>query len=501
MNKYIIIFLLFNSLFSQIIENEFLNRIRYDLTSRQESISQTNNQRDEEELLQFIETIMQTHLIPGLSISIVKGEHIVWEKYFGYANIDENIFVDENTMFILSSISKTITATALMHLFEQDIFMLDDDINDYLSFEVNHPDYENIPITFRMLLSHTSGIKDNWSVMPYYEGDSELELRYYLEEYLTLGGEFYGSNSSFTNSMPGTNYSYSNIGAALIGLLVEEISSQSFNEYCKENIFEPLEMNNSFWFLSEIDNLEQVALPYKLTGGSGNTCFDIGCGVYDESNPCFCDPACVSYNDCCTDYDEICGEDGTGGNQENLTEYMNYGYSDYPSGQLRTTSNSLAKFMSVYINNGIYNGVRILDPETIELIKTIQYPNIDSEQGLIWYYKNTNGRTLFGHNGGDIGSLTEMFISFSNDLGVALLTNTSNYNALIQIENAVFDFAEETDFIAIGDINEDSLIDILDIILIVNIIFINEYNFLADINSDSIINILDIIAIVNIILT
>jgi CubicO group peptidase (beta-lactamase class C family) len=181
MNKYIIIILLFNSLSSQIIENEFLNRIRHDFTSRQESVAQTNNYRDEEELLQFIESTMQTHLIPGLSISIVKDEHIVWEKYFGHANIDEDIFVDESTMFILSSISKTITVTALMQLFEDDLFMLDDDIDDYLPFDVNHPDYQSTPITFKMLLSHTSGIKDNWNVMPYYDGDSELELGYYLE--------------------------------------------------------------------------------------------------------------------------------------------------------------------------------------------------------------------------------------------------------------------------------------------------------------------------------
>ena len=102
---------------------------------------------------------------------------------------------------------------------------------------------------------------------------------------------------------------------------------------------------------SEIENLDQVALPYQLTGGSGDSCFEIGCGVYDESNPCFCDSECVYYNDCCSDYDEVCGEDGTGSNQGNLTEYMNFGYSDYPSGQLRTTSNNLAKFMSAYINN------------------------------------------------------------------------------------------------------------------------------------------------------
>ena len=501
MNKFIITILLFNSLSSQIIENDFLNRTKYDLKTRQQSIIQSNNYRDEEELLQFIESTMQTHLIPGLSISIVKDQYIVWEKYFGYANIDEDIFVDENTMFILSSISKTITATALMQLFEDDLFMLDDDIDEYLPFDVNHPDFQMTPITFKMLLSHTSGIKDNWNVMPYYDGDSELELGYYLEEYLSEGGEYYDSSSNFTNLMPGTNYRYSNIGAALIGLLVEEISNQSFSGYCNENIFEPLQMDNAFWFLSEVENLDQVALPYQLIGGSGSICFEIGCGVYNEDNPCFCDFECVYYNDCCADYEEVCGEDGTGSDSGNIVEHMNYGYSDYPSGQLRTTSNNLAKFMSIYINSGIYNGVRILDSETIDLIKTIHYPYVATDQGLIWYYKNANGRTLFGHNGGDIGSSTELFISFSDNIGVVLLSNSSNYNALIQIENAVFDFAEDTNFATIGDINLDNVINILDIIQIINIILgSEEFNNLADLNQDGLINILDILELINIIL-
>jgi len=500
MYKYVVIISLVNSLFSQNINDELLNRDKYNFTSRQESISESNNYRDEEELLQFIESIVQTHLIPGLSISIVKEGSVVWEKYFGYANIDENIFVDENTMFILSSISKTITATALMHLFEQNLFMLDDDIDDYLPFNVNHPIYPFVPITFKMLLSHTSGIKDNWSVMPYYDGDSPLELNYYLNEYFTPGGEFYNSNSNFTNSTPGANYNYSNIGAALIGLLVEEISSQPFNEYCNENIFEPLGMDNAFWFLSEIENLDQVALPYQLTGGSGNTCFEIGCGVYDASNPCFCDFACIDYGDCCPDYEEICGEDGIGSSPGNLTAHENYGYSDYPSGQLRTTSNNLAKFMSIYLNDGIYNGVRILNSETIELIKNTHYPTVNSQQGLIWYYKNANGRTLFGHNGGDVGSLTEMFISFSDNIGVVLLNNSSNYDALIQIENALFDFAEETDFVTIGDINEDDIINVQDIILVINLVLNNEYDYIADLNNDDLINIQDIVLLINIVL-
>ena len=88
--------------------------------------------------------------------------------------------------------------------------------------------------------------------------------------------------------------------------------------------------------------------------------------------------------------------------------------------------------------------------------------------GFRWYYKNTgvNGRTLFGHNGGDIGVTTEMFISELDDIGVIILTNSSNYNAIIQIENAIFDFVEESNFIINGDVNYDNIVNILDIVLI-----------------------------------
>ena len=477
-----------------------LNRLQLNNAIRQNLSLDVDLTRNESELMEFIESTMVTHLIPGLSVSVVKEDDIVWHKYFGYANIEENISVDENTMFILSSISKTITATALMQLFEQNLFELDDDIDQYLPFNVNHPDYPLIPITFKMLLSHTSGIRDNWSVMPYYDGDSELELNFYLTEYFTSDGEFYNSNLNFTSHMPGTNFDYSNIGAALTGLLVEEISGLPFNVYCNENIFEPLQMDNSFWFLSEIENLDNVALPYQLSGGTGSTCFEIGCGIYNDSNPCFCDFACIDYGDCCPDYDDVCGEDGSGSSLGNLQAYQNYGYSDYPSGQLRSSSNDLAKLMYAYMNGGVYNGVRILDLSTIELIKTIHFPSVNSNQGLAWYYKNGNGRTLFGHNGGDLGSLTEMFISFSDSIGVILLSNSTNYNAVVEIEDAIFDFAEQNEFMTLGDVNSDGNINIQDIVLVINFILNNEYSSIADLNSDQLVDVIDIVFLVNIII-
>ena len=121
-------------------------------------------------------------------------------------------------------------------------------------------------------------------------------------------------------------------------------------------------------------------------------------------------------------------------------------------------------------------------------------------QGLMWYYKNENGRTLFGHNGGDIGSSAEMFISFSDNLGVVVLTNSNNYDAMIQIENAIFDFAEENDFTIVGDINLDGIVNVLDVVQVVNLVLVNEYEEKSELNGDGIVNVLDIVQLVNIIL-
>ena len=175
--RYLAILLTLSTLWSNDDFNRQKTRIRQDFDVS--NTLSTHQYRNEEELINFIEGVVDLNNVSGLSVSVVEGEHIVWNKAFGMANIEEGIMVSDSTMFMLASVSKTVTAAALMKLWENGLIDLDQNINDYLSFNVTHPNFPLTPITAKMLLTHTSGIKDNWSVMPYYEGDSDIDLSRY----------------------------------------------------------------------------------------------------------------------------------------------------------------------------------------------------------------------------------------------------------------------------------------------------------------------------------
>ena len=108
-----------------------------------------------------IQEIVDKLNVVGLSISVIENNKISYSQGFGYADIDKNIKTDTNTIYRIASISKSITASAIMKLYEEGKFKLDDDINNYLNgFEVRNPNFPDEKITFRMLLTHTSSIID-----------------------------------------------------------------------------------------------------------------------------------------------------------------------------------------------------------------------------------------------------------------------------------------------------------------------------------------------------
>ena len=159
----------------------------------------------------IIKQTMLTNNIPGVSISILSDNEIVRNMSYGYAYFRENKMVDSTTAFVLGSISKTFIATALMQLWEKDLFELDNNINDYLPEDI-HPSFPDIPISFRHLLSHTSGLDrrdGGLNELTSWDSDSNIPLETSVKDYFLPSGEYY-STAIFNGYAPGTYYEYCN---------------------------------------------------------------------------------------------------------------------------------------------------------------------------------------------------------------------------------------------------------------------------------------------------
>jgi len=222
-----------------------------------------NRENNDEFFDRAMTKLMGMAHMSALSAAIVKNNEVVWAKGFGLYDRENNKEADEKTIYLVASISKTFTATALMQLYEKGYFKLDDDVSNYLPFTLRNPNYPDKPITFRMLLAHQSSLaEDPPGFYAYIPGDLEVEGYPYpwLEEYLVPGGINY-IPQIWTDLPPGEEMNYANVGYGLLGYLVERISGKPFEEYCRENIFEPLSMNDTSFRLANV-NTSRVAVPY-----------------------------------------------------------------------------------------------------------------------------------------------------------------------------------------------------------------------------------------------
>ena len=319
---------------------------------------------------------------PSISTCIIIKDCVVWSKGYGLNDIENKKPATPDTLYLLASISKTVVATAIMQLYEQGLFDLDDDVNDYLPFSLRNPNYPDTSITFRMLLSHRSSLASDNSdrlSISYIPGDPDIPSYPYpwLEKYLTPNGIGYHS-SVWSDSPPGEKYYYANIGFSIIGYLVEIISGQNFNEYCKEHIFRPLEMYNASYRLKDL-NISKIAIPYSYKSG-------------------------------------------------NYVPNPHYGMLFvHPGASLRTSVEELSHFLIAHMNCGIYKDVRILNESTVELMHTAHYP-LDKRgrgYGLGWIIKDPIlGKKELGHSGGWIGVHTLMTFRPDDDTAIIIFTNS-----------------------------------------------------------------------------
>lgn len=327
----------------------------------------------------FVDWQMRAGGVPGLAAAILVDGEVAWTGTYGFADIEARRPVTEDTLFSVASVSKTIAAVPLLRLIEDGLVGLDDDASAHLGFPLVHPEHATTPITVRMLMTHTSGLADNWPVLGSVtaEGDPTVGLDDFAAGYVTAGGAYF--DPSNFGAEPGTAWDYCNAAFGVLGHLVENVSGVSLRERSQADVFDPLAMDSTGWFLADVD-ADRLATLYTYNR------------VRDEHLP---------------------------------LEQTGYGH--YPAGGLRTSLNDLVRFLRAFMNGGELDGARVLEAETVAMLFELQAPELSRRQGLVWRYDAVGGRRYVGHSGATIGGSAQMLFRPEDGVGVILMTNGDSY--------------------------------------------------------------------------
>ncbi|WP_369978118.1 serine hydrolase domain-containing protein [Xanthomonas bundabergensis] len=351
-----------------------------------------------ERLDRVIEQRMREGGMVGVGAAIIVDKRLLWTKGYGFADRERAIAFTPDTVMNIGSISKTVTGAALMRAVQDGKLSLDADINTYLPFEVRNPSFPDVPITLRQLATHTSSIADRWAVYErtyHYGGDSPESLASFLTDYFTPGRPRYAQDN-FVQARPGTHREYSNIGAGLAGYIVERAVGERLDVYTRQHIFAPLGMRNTAWFLSDVPEQRHARLYVAQNGLS--------------------------------------------------IPIPLYGGTTYPDGGVRTSVADLSRFFLALLNDGAYDGARILQRRSVREMLRFQYTaankpdNValdEKNSGIFWSTKFDV--TRIGHGGSDPGVKTEMLSDLDKRIGVIVFTNTSLGDEQMSVYTAIIE--------------------------------------------------------------
>lgn len=194
---------------------------------------------------------------PGVAVTIIQDEQVIYEKCFGSANLDYNIPITSSTVFNVASVSKQFTAFAIAILAAEGKLSLNDEIHKYL------PGLKKFsgPVTVKQLIYHTSGLPDQWDLLSlagWEEGDIKTQehFRKMIE------------NQSGLNYEPGTRFLYVNTGYTLLAEIIERISKKPFSEFMDSLVFRPLGMLNTH-FHDDYSAIVKNRACYYMTSEDG----------------------------------------------------------------------------------------------------------------------------------------------------------------------------------------------------------------------------------------
>jgi len=193
---------------------------------------------------------------PGCALGIYKDGQTVYKRGYGVANLNDDIPITPATVFHVASMSKQFTAASVLLLAQQGKLSLDDDVHKYIP---ELPDFGE-RITLRHLMHHTSGLRDQWSLLG-------LAGWRYSQDLITDDDVMSVLvHQKALNFKPGEKYLYSNTGFTLLALVVKRVSGMSLREFTSKNIFEPLGMTHTHFRDDHEEVIKHDALGYEQAG-------------------------------------------------------------------------------------------------------------------------------------------------------------------------------------------------------------------------------------------
>jgi len=304
--------------------------------------------------------------IPSCAIGVINDTEVVFEKGYG----DQ---LELNTVYPLASLNKPLAAVAILHLYDEGIIDLDEDINTYLHYIIRNPYYPDTPITCKMLLSMCATINDRNSLV-YADIVFNHTTAYpdYICELLNENGSLYSADI-WNNLLPGSSFAYSTLSFDILVHILQLQTSKTYEQYLKENFLTPLGMTNTKGNWSDY-NPTQCAIPHAWN--------------HDTSQ----------------------------------LEQLDFIQLNHPQ-DFKTTVQDFSHFVIMLINKGIYGSERILEEATVNLMLQEQrngyglglYVNLDFQ---------SIGKSGFkGHYGFGPGFVVNFAFKITNKIGTIFFSN------------------------------------------------------------------------------
>jgi CubicO group peptidase (beta-lactamase class C family) len=353
----------------------------------------------------YYEQALDDWNVPGMAVAIVKDGEIIFSKGYGTLNVNTGEKVDGNSLFAIASNTKAFTATALAILVDEGKINWTDRVRDYLPwFELYDP-YVSDNFTIRDLLTHRSGLKTFSGDLIWYGTKLSREEVVRNAKYLEPTFGFRGG------------WGYSNIMYIAAGLIIEEVTGQSWDEFIKDRILDPLHMDRTISSTKLLPGVENVSSPHN-------------------------------------DF-----EDGL------ITiEWLNWD-NVAPAGSIISSANDVSKWLIFNMNKGVTpEGDTLVsawrfeemwtavNPQSISTWSKRNWPSTHFKAyGLGWAMFDYHGRKILGHGGGYDGFISNTTFVPEEGLGMVFLTNknTSLYYPLkFKTLDVMLDAEEETDWSA-----------------------------------------------------